>query len=177
MIEDIFKPIDKSINSEDNFTLLDKSSAEYKKAHATNEASRIDASLESDDPLTNAIKEAAHLKEDVKEKYINLAACFLEDMQLNIFRNQFQLAKNYPDYSVDEWNDFLNDRIVKVYITKHKRTLLKASAEDNLANPLAKNKRDNLKLIENLQAQEDSENAHNIVIMRVPNIYDEDDAL
>ena len=98
-------------------------------------------------------------------------------MQLNIFRNQFQLAKNYPDYSVDEWNDFLNDRIVKVYITKHKRTLLKASAEDNLANPLAKNKRDNLKLIENLQAQEDSENAHNIVIMRVPNIYDEDDAL
>lgn len=177
MIEDIFKPIDTSSNDEDNFTLLDKSSAEYKKAYATNEASRIDASLESDDPLTNAIKEAAHLKEEVKEKYINLAACFLDDMQLNIFRNQFQLAKNYSKFSVDEWNDFLNDRIVKVYITKHKRTLLKASAEDNLANPLAKNKRDNLKLIENLQAQEDSENAHNIVIMRMPDIYDEDDAL
>lgn len=176
MIEDIFKPINTSDSNEDSFTLLDKSSPDYKRAHAVNEVSRIEASLDSEDPLTNAIKEAAHLKEDIKEKYIRLAGYFLEDMQTNIFRNQFDLARKYSDYSVDEWNDFLNDRIVKVYITKHKRTLLKASAEDNLANPLAKNKRDNLKLIENLQAQEEQESAHNVVIMRIPDIYDESDA-
>jgi hypothetical protein len=61
-----------------------------------------------------------------------------------------------------------------VYITKHKRTLLKTAAEDNLSNPNAKNKRDNLKLIENLEAQESKEAHKNVVIMRLPDIYDEE---
>ena len=98
---------------------------------------------------------------------------FLEDMHHNLFKNQFELKNRYPDASVDEWNDFLSDRIVSVYIKKHKRTLLKNTAEDNLADPFAKNKRDNLKLIENLEAQEQAEQNRNICIIRIPDIYDE----
>ena len=94
---------------------------------------------------------------------------------MNIFRNQFELHENYPDVSADEWNDFLNDRIVSTYLSRHKRTLLKSAAEDNLANPLAKNKRDNLKLIENIEQQERKEAQKNIVIMRIPDIYGDED--
>ena len=53
------------------------------------------------------------------------------------------------------------------------RTLLKNTAEDNLADPFAKNKRDNLKLIENLEAQEQMESNKNICIIRIPDIYSE----
>jgi hypothetical protein len=69
----------------------------------------------------------------------------------------------------------LQDRIVKVYIQKHKRTLLKSAAEDNLADPTAKNKRDNLKLIENLEEKEQQDAQKNVVIIRIPNIYDDEE--
>ena len=98
---------------------------------------------------------------------------YTSNMEDNIFKDQFGLAKEYPDTTRDEWNDFLSDRIVSVYINKHKRTMLKNVAELNLANPIAKNKRDNLKLIENLKQQEASEQNKNICIIRIPDIYDE----
>lgn len=168
-IEDIFG----TTEEQTQFDILDKSSSQYRKAQTTNAAIRDELSSRDEDPLTKALSEATHIKEDVKNRYITLAEIYLSDMENNIFRNQFALAKEYPEASADEWNDFLNDRIVKVYITKHKHTLLKTAAEDNLSNPLARNKRDNLKLIENLQAQEQSEADRNIVIMRLPDIYDD----
>ena len=151
--------------------IFDKDSSLYKQTTTIN---TIKSSSKEDrlDPLTIALSEATHL-EDKKDRYIHLAGLYTEDMQKNIFRNQFDLNKYYPDVTIDEWNDFLTDRIVSVYINKHKRTLLKAAAEDNLANPIAKNKRDNLQLIRNIEEQEQSENNRNICIIRIPNIYDE----
>ena len=152
-------------------TIFDKDSAVYKQT-ATINSIKAATKEEKMDPLTVALSEATHLGE-TKDRYIELARLYTDNMQKNIFMSQFDLNKEYPDATVDEWNDFLNDRIVSVYINKHKRTMLKAAAEDNLANPVAKNKRDNLQLIRNIEEQEQSENNRNICIIRIPDIYDE----
>lgn len=165
-LNSIFGSIGDSISD-----IFDKDSAVYKEAATINS---IKANTKNDpmDPLTVALSEATHL-EDKKDRYIHLASLYVSDMQHNIFKNQFTLNRDYPEVTIDEWNDFLTDRIVSVYINKHKRTLLKAAAEDNLANPVAKNKRDNLQLIRNLEEQEQTENNRNICIIRIPDIYDE----
>lgn len=157
---------------EPNYNLLERGSEGYRKAQFENEYIREEQSRKDEDPLSKALMEATHIGEDIKTRYIYLASVFLEDMRHNIFKNQFELHEDYSDVSADEWNDFLNDRIVSTYLARHKRTLLKSAAEDNLANPLAKNKRDNLKLIENIEEQEKMEAHKNIVILRIPDIYD-----
>lgn len=157
---------------EPDYNLLERTSAEYRKAKTENEYIRQNISSKDETPLSKALKEAAHLKDDIKGRYIYLAGIYLGDMKHNIFKNQFELHEDYNDITADEWNDFLNDRIVSTYLSRHKRTLLKSAAEDNLANPLAKNKRDNLKLIENIEEQEKMEAHKNIVILRIPDIYD-----
>lgn len=150
-------------------TLFNKESHEYIAATTKNVNKRVSTT----DPLNVSIAQATHLDDKQKERYLSLAEMYTSNMEDNIFKDQFGLAKDYPGTTRDEWNDFLSDRIVSVYINKHKRTMLKNVAELNLANPIAKNKRDNLKLIENLQQQEASEQNKNICIIRIPDIYDE----
>ena len=155
-------------------TIFDKDSALYRETAITNSI-RQESKVEEEDPLQVALSQATHLDETVKSRYIYLADLYTSDMEHNLFKNQFNLCNDYANTTIDEWNDFLSDRIVSVYIKKHKRTLLKNTAEDNLANPFAKNKRDNLQLIKNLEAEEQAENNRNICIMRIPDIYDEED--
>lgn len=151
--------------------IFDKDSATYREATLVNEV-QTQSRVDEDDPLSTALAQANHIDDTTRRRYIYLAGLFTGDMQHNLFKNQFELNKEYSDITIDEWNDFLSDRIVSTYIKKHKRTLLKNTAEDNLANPYAKNKRDNLKLIENLEAQEQQEANKNICIIRIPDIYD-----
>ena len=151
--------------------IFDKDSSEYRETSLVNNI-KTQSKQDEDDPLNVALKQATHLSDLTKERYIYLAGLFTEDMQHNLFKNQFDLNNIYTDVSIDEWNDFLSDRIVSVYVKKHKRTLLKNTAEDNLANPYAKNKRDNLQLIKNLEEQEQNEANKNICIIRLPDIYD-----
>lgn len=154
-------------------TIFDKDSSLYRETTLVNSIKK-EVKEEADDPLQVALKEATHLDDTKKARYIYLAELYTSDMEHNLFKNQFNLNSDYPDVTIDEWNDFLADRIVSVYIKKHKRTLLKNTAEDNLANPYAKNKRDNLQLIKNLEAEEQAENNRNICIIRIPDIYDEE---
>lgn len=154
-------------------TIFDKDSSLYRETALVNSIKK-EVKEEADDPLQVALKEATHLDDTKKARYIYLAELYTSDMEHNLFKNQFNLNGDYPDVTIDEWNDFLADRIVSVYIKKHKRTLLKNTAEDNLANPYAKNKRDNLQLIKNLEAEEQAENNRNICIIRIPDIYDEE---
>lgn len=152
--------------------IFDKDSATYREATLVNNV-EVNSRDEEDDPLSVSLSQANHIDDTTRRRYIYLAGLFTSDMQHNLFKNQFDLNKAYNDVTIDEWNDFLSDRIVSTYIKKHKRTLLKNTAEDNLANPFAKNKRDNLKLIENLEAQEQQESNKNICIIRIPDIYSE----
>ena len=163
-----------SLFKEDNEKLKDsvfnKDSSEYKKSTVENGKLRKSLS-DRVDPLSESLQEATHLDDDTKDKYIDLAELYTKELEENIFRNQFELARAYPKYTYNDWNDFLVDRIVATFVSKHKRTLLKAAAEDNLANPLAKNKRDNLQLIKNIEDQQSKDSKNNICIIRIPDIY------
>lgn len=153
-------------------TIFDKDSSVYRESVLVNSIKQ-EVAHDEEDPLQLALTQATHLDDNTKSRYLYLAELYTSDMEHNLFKNQFNLATAYADTTIDEWNDFLSDRIVSVYIKKHKRTLLKNTAEDNLANPFAKNKRDNIQLIKNLEAEEQAENNRNICIMRIPDIYDE----
>ena len=84
-----------------------------------------------------------------------------------------ELAEKYPDTKADEWTSFLTDKVVSTYITKHKNALLRIKAELNLADPYAKNKRDNINLLEKLSDKE-NEQRQNVVIIRIPSKYEEE---
>ena len=153
-------------------SISDRTSMEYQEAY--NEGSKVDAERKAKvDPLVESLEMAEHLDAATKAKMIDIANLYLGDMRENIFKDQFELNEEYPDVSIDEWNDFLADRIVSTYIGKHKRTLLKNKAESSLATPQSKNKKDNLQLLKEMSDAENRENVSNIVIMRIPDIYGE----
>lgn len=122
------------------------------------------------DPLIESLSDSTHINAQKKESLIRLAHLFLGDMKENLLKDQFDLATVYPNTTPDEWADFLQDRVVSTYIKKHKNTLLKLSAERNLADPYAKNKRDNLTLMKNIK-DEEKEDKELVVIMRLPDKY------
>lgn len=125
------------------------------------------------DPLIESLQESSYLSERDKKTLINLAHLFLSDMRENLLKDQFDLSDRYENTTPDEWATFLSDRIVNHYIRKHKNALLKSRAEINLADPYAKNKRDNLNLINKIEQQE-AQNKETIVILRIPDKYAED---
>lgn len=127
------------------------------------------------DPLIQSLEESIHINESTKKNMIRLAHLYLEDMKDNMLRDQFELADKYPDTNADEWTTFLMDRVVSTYNNKHKNALLKVRAEMNLADPYAKNKRDNLTLLQRLDDKE-KESKQDVVIIRIPNKYGDDDS-
>ena len=136
------------------------------------EAKRLAKVRENEtDPLIDSLKESIHINENTKANMIRLAEMYLADMKSNMTKDQFELADKYKDTTADEWTTFLVDRVVSTYITKHKNALLKVRAELNLADPYAKNKRDNLTLLARLD-EKDKEDKQDIVIIRIPSKYE-----
>lgn len=139
------------------------------------EAKRIAKARENEtDPLIESLEQSVHINETTKENMIRLAKMYLKDMKNNMLKDQFDLAEKYNNTTADEWTTFLMDRVVSTYITKHKNALLKVKAEMNLADPYAKNKRDNLTLLERLDNKE-KENKQDIVIIRIPSKYEDEE--
>lgn len=139
------------------------------------EAKRLAKVRENEtDPLIDSLKESIHINEATKANMIRLAEMYLADMKSNMTKDQFELADKYKDTTADEWTTFLVDRVVSTYITKHKNALLKVRAELNLADPYAKNKRDNLTLLARLD-EKDKEDKQDIVIIRIPSKYEAED--
>lgn len=126
------------------------------------------------DPLVESLKESVHINETTKEMLIHLAELYLSDMKNNMLKDQFDLAEKYKDTNADDWTTFLMDRVVSTYITKHKNAMLKVKAETNLADPYAKNKRDNLTLLKRLDEKEE-EDKQAIIIIRIPDKYGDND--
>ena len=155
------KPIDTDIFDKDSLDGL--------------EAQRLKKVRENDaDPLIESLKESVHINESTKEVMLHLAELYLSDMKTNMSKDQFELAEKYNDTTADEWTTFLMDRVVSTYINKHKNALLKVRAELNLADPYAKNKRDNLNLLQRLDDKE-KEEKQDIVIIRIPSKYGDED--
>lgn len=145
---------------------LDKLSSTYRKGMRESRPNR------TSDTLKESIEHSTIYGPTEKEHMLYLVELYTSNLQANLFKTQFDLVEDYPDTTIDEWNDFLRDSIVAKYIKKHKNTLLKITAEDNLATPLAKNKRDNLQLLEKIQEEERQDNKKNIVIMWLGDTYD-----
>ena len=136
------------------------------------EAKRIAKTRENEtDPLIESLEQSVHINATTKDNMIRLAKLYLKDMKNNMLKDQFDLAEKYNDTTADEWTTFLMDIVVSTYITKHKNALLKVKAEMNLADPYAKNKRDNLTLLERLDNKE-KENKQDIIIIRIPSKYE-----
>ena len=154
------EPIDTSIFDKDSLDGLEAKRLKMVREHET-------------DPLIESLTESVHINETTKELMIHLAELYLSDMKSNMSKDQFELAEKYDGTTADDWTTFLMDRVVSTYINKHKNALLKTRAELNLADPYAKNKRDNLTLLQRLDDKE-KEEKQDIVIIRRPSKYEDD---
>lgn len=138
------------------------------------EAQRLKKVRENEtDPLIESLTESVHINEATKKVMLHLAELYLSDMKRNMALDQFELAEKYPETTADDWTTFLMDRVVSTYINKHKNALLKVRAELNLADPYAKNKRDNLTLLQRLDDKE-KEEKQDVVIIRIPSKYEDE---
>lgn len=126
------------------------------------------ARMDELDNLVEHIERAGHLNDEKKTLYKKLAEYFTEEFRENLFNDQFTMADKYTDTTFDEWSTFLNDRLVKTYVDRHKRTMLKNNAEANLNDPYSKGKRDTLNLLKSLEEKDKNYSNQNIVIMRIP---------
>lgn len=153
-------PIDTSVFDKDSLDGLEAKRIKKVREHET-------------DPLIESLTESVHINEATKELMLNLAELYLSDMKANMSKDQFELAEKYDGTTADDWTTFLMDRVVSTYINKHKNALLKTRAELNLADPYAKNKRDNLTLLQRLDDKE-KEEKQDIVIIRIPSKYEDD---
>ena len=108
---------------------------------------------------------AEYLDPNKKELFLSMTRLFISDPRTNLFLDQFALNEKYPRYTLDNWVDYLSDRIVTAYITKHRKVRMKSIAEMQLLNPDTSNKSQSLKMLKDLET---TKKDNNIVIYRIP---------
>lgn len=108
---------------------------------------------------------AEYLNPEKKELFLSMTRLFISDPRTNLFLDQFALNEKYPRFSLDNWVDYLSDRIVTAYITKHRKVRMKSIAEMQLLNPDTSNKSQSLKMLRDLET---TKKDNNIVIYRIP---------
>lgn len=108
---------------------------------------------------------AEYLNPEKKELFLSMTRLFISDPRTNLFLDQFALNEKYPRFSLDNWVDYLSDRIVTAYITKHRKVRMKSIAEMQLLNPDTSNKSQSLKMLKDLET---TKKDNNIVIYRIP---------
>ena len=108
---------------------------------------------------------AEYLNPNKKELFLSMTRLFVSDTRTNLFLDQFALNEKYPRYTLDNWVDYLSDRIVTAYITKHRKVRMKSIAEMQLLNPDTSNKTQSLKMLKDLEI---TKKDNNIVIYRIP---------
>lgn len=108
---------------------------------------------------------AEYLNPEKKELFLSMTRLFISDPRTNLFLDQFALNEKYPRYTLDNWVDYLSDRIVTAYITKHRKVRMKSIAEMQLLDPDTSNKSQSLKMLKDLET---TKKDNNIVIYRIP---------
>lgn len=106
-----------------------------------------------------------YLNPEKKELFLSMTRLFISDPRTNLFLDQFALNEKYPRYTLDNWVDYLSDRIVTAYITKHRKVRMKSIAEMQLLDPDTSNKSQSLKMLKDLET---TKKDNNIVIYRIP---------
>ena len=130
------------------------------------------------DPENNelyvSLLEAEYLNPKQKELFLEMTRAFVKDSKTNLFLDQFALNELYPKYSLDNWVDYLSDRVVSSYITKHRKVRMKSIAELQLINPDTSNKAQSLKMLKDLES---TKKDNNIVIYRIPLVENKEDII
>lgn len=143
--------------------ILETSQEEKEIADRMNRSRKLDI-----DDLKENIRYATHVNENRRVLFLRLADLYLEDFANNLFKNQFDLIKKYPETTADEWVSFLTDNMVAKYIGRHKNISLKSNAEANIVDVDGKGKKDSLAMIEKINSKLKEESKQNIVIIRLP---------
>ena len=134
------------------------------------------AKMRKMDPKNNELylnlAKATYLGSEQKVLFLNMTEKFLSDTKTNLFLDQFALNDKYPTYSLDNWVDYLSDRIVTKYIEKHRKVRMKSLAELQLLNPDTSNKTQSLKMLKDLETHKKD---NNIVIYRIPLVENKED--
>ncbi len=115
---------------------------------------------------------AEYLNPEKKELFLAMTRLFISDTRTNLFLDQFALNEKYPRYTLDNWVDYLSDRIVTAYITKHRKVRMKSIAEMQLLDPDTSNKTQSLKMLKDLET---TKKDNNIVIYRIPLVENKED--
>ena len=115
---------------------------------------------------------AEYLNPEKKELFLAMTRLFVSDARTNLFLDQFALNEKYPRYTLDNWVDYLSDRIVTAYITKHRKVRMKSIAEMQLLDPDTSNKSQSLKMLKDLETNKKD---NNIVIYRIPLVENKED--
>lgn len=115
---------------------------------------------------------AEYLNPEKKELFLAMTRLFVSDPRTNLFLDQFALNEKYPRFSLDNWVDYLSDRIVTAYITKHRKVRMKSIAEMQLLDPDTSNKSQSLKMLRDLEI---TKKDNNIVIYRIPLVENKED--
>lgn len=115
---------------------------------------------------------AEYLNPEKKELFLSMTRLFISDPRTNLFLDQFALNEKYPRYTLDNWVDYLSDRIVTAYITKHRKVRMKSIAEMQLLDPDTSNKSQSLKMLKDLET---TKKDNNIVIYRIPLVENKED--
>ena len=115
---------------------------------------------------------AEYLNPEKKELFLAMTRLFISDPRTNLFLDQFALNEKYPRYTLDNWVDYLSDRIVTAYITKHRKVRMKSIAEMQLLDPDTSNKTQSLKMLKDLET---TKKDNNIVIYRIPLVENKED--
>lgn len=113
-----------------------------------------------------------YLNPNKKELFLAMTRLFVSDPRTNLFLDQFALNEKYPRYTLDNWVDYLSDRIVTAYITKHRKVRMKSIAEMQLLDPDTSNKTQSLKMLKDLEI---TKKDNNIVIYRIPLVENKED--
>lgn len=126
----------------------------------------------SDDSLEYSIEHSNTIPDSKKKIYLDMLELFMSDFKNNLFASQFELNTKYDTYSFDQWAGFMNERIISLYCEKHKKTAMKAQAEQQLNDPKSSYKGDSLKMLNNFK--DNSENNNNIIVFRIPAVISDE---
>ena len=69
------------------------------------------------------------LTEREKDKYLSMAERFLPDIKINLNKTSIELNEQYPDYSIEDWMEFVNVPAVSKYLNLLRNESISRSAE------------------------------------------------
>lgn len=79
--------------------------------------------------LEKDIYDSDLLTESEKDKYLSMAEQFLPEIKNNLNKTSIELNEDYPDYTIEDWMDFINVPAVSKYLNTLRNENISRKAE------------------------------------------------